>query len=113
MDGKREINIRVGRNIKKAREKAGYTQEQLSEIIGIGPKSLSAVERGTVGVSIETLRKLCEALSVSSDTLLFGGERQNDIKGLAARLERLTPKQYEIARDTLYNVLKAFDLNKQ
>ena len=49
MDSKKDINISIGGNIKKAREKAGLTQERLSELIGIGPKSLSAVERGTVG----------------------------------------------------------------
>ena len=112
MDSKKEINISIGSNIKKAREKAGLTQEQLSEMIGIGPKSLSAVERGTVGISITTLQKICNILPVSSDSLIFGSNTQNDVKGLAQRLERLTPKQYEIARDTLYILLKAFDLKE-
>lgn len=112
MDSKKEINISIGSNIKKAREKAGLTQEQLSEMIGIGPKSLSAVERGTVGISITTLQKICNILPVSSDSLIFGSDTQNDVKGLVQRLERLTPKQYEIARDTLYMLLKAFDLKE-
>lgn len=110
MDSKKEINVSIGGNIKKAREKAGLTQEQLSEMIGIGPKSLSAVERGTVGISIATLQKICRILPVSSDSLIFGSDVQNDVKGLAQRLERLTPKQYEIARDMLYMLLNAFEL---
>ncbi|MBQ9263995.1 MAG: helix-turn-helix transcriptional regulator [Clostridia bacterium] len=112
MDSKKEINISIGSNIKKAREKAGLTQEQLSEMIGIGPKSLSAVERGTVGISITTLQKICNILPVSSDSLIFGSDVQNDVKGLTQRLERLTPKQYEIARDMLYMLLKAFELKE-
>ncbi|MBQ7654887.1 MAG: helix-turn-helix transcriptional regulator [Clostridia bacterium] len=112
MDGKKEINISIGGNIKRAREKAGLTQEQLSEMIGIGPKSLSAVERGTVGVSVATLRKICNVLPVSSDALIFGGSAENDVRGLASRLERLTPKQYDIARDVLYKLLEAFQLKE-
>ena len=111
MEQKKDINISVGSNIKRARERAGLTQEQLSELIGIGPKSLSAVERGAVGVSLTTLQKLCDTLSVSSDMLLFGEGSQNDVKGLVSRLERLSPKQYEIARDVLLKLLEAFSLN--
>lgn len=113
MDSKKDINISIGGNIKKAREKAGLTQEQLSEMIGIGPKSLSAVERGTVGISIATLQKICNVLPVSSDALIFGSNIENDVKGLASRLERLTPKQYEIARDMLYKLFEAFQLKEQ
>ena len=111
MEQKKDINISVGSNIKRARERAGLTQEQLSELIGIGPKSLSAAERGAVGISLTTLQKLCDTLSVSSDTLLFGEGGQNDVKGLVSRLERLSPKQYEIARDVLLKLLEAFSLN--
>ena len=110
MEQKKGINISVGQNIKRAREKAGLTQERLSEMIGIGPKSLSAVERGTVGVSLTTLQKICSVLSVSSDMLLFGEGSQNDVKGLMTRLERLSPRQYEIARDMLLKLLEAFSL---
>jgi len=112
MDSKKDINISIGSNIKKAREKAGLTQEQLSELIGIGPKSLSAVERGTVGISIATLKKICNVLPVSSDALIFGSNAENDAKGLTSRLERLTPKQYEIARDMLYKLFEAFQLKE-
>lgn len=111
MNQKKDINISVGQNIKHAREKAGLTQEQLSELIGIGPKSLSAVERGTVGVSLTTLQKICDTLSVSSDMLIFGEGSQNDVIGLVTRLERLSPRQYEIARDMLLKLLEAFALN--
>lgn len=111
MENRKDINISIGINIKKARERAGLTQDQLSEIIGIGPKSLSAVERGTVGVSLTTLQKLCNALHVSSDALIFGGEAQNDVKELASQLERLSPRQYEIAKDMLCVLFEAFDLN--
>lgn len=90
--------------------KAGYTQEQFSELVGIGTKSLSAIERGTVGVSLTTLLKICKVLSLSSNSLLFESTPKNDIQSITERLERLTPEQFEIANDVLCKLLKAFTL---
>ncbi|MBQ9974120.1 MAG: helix-turn-helix transcriptional regulator [Oscillospiraceae bacterium] len=72
MREKKEINILVGANIQKAREAAGYTQEELSELLGATPNHLSAIERGVSGISLENLCKLCVLLGVSADNLLFG-----------------------------------------
>lgn len=110
MDGRKEINIEVGANIKREREKAGLTQEQFSEMIGLGSKSLSAVERGTVGISLAALRRICNALSISSDAILFPNAPENDISNLSKRLQRLTPEQYELADAIMNKLLEAFAL---
>ena len=59
MQGKKQINVEIGARIKEEREKAGLTQERFSELIGLGTKSVSAFERGTVGISFNTLKKIC------------------------------------------------------
>lgn len=110
MNEKKEINVLVGSNIKRERERAGYTQERFSELLGIGPKSLSAIERGAVGVSLTQLVRICKALSVSANTLLFENDPKNDVEDLTRRLERLTPEQLAIARDVLGKLLEAFAL---
>ncbi len=110
METKQELDTRIGTNIKHEREKAGYTQEQFSEILGIGPKSLSAIERGVVGVSLTTLLKVCKALSISSNALLYERTPANDIRSITEQLERLTPDQFAIAQDMLASLIKAFDL---
>lgn len=112
MQDRKDINILVGANIKREREQAGLTQETFSEMIGLGPKSVSAIERGTVGVSLETLKKICTVLSVSCDALLFDAVPKNNTSGIASRLERLTPKQYKIAESMLSNLLEAFSLEE-
>lgn len=112
MNEKKEINILVGANIKREREKAGYTQERFSEMIGIGTKSLSAIERGTVGVSLTTLLRICKVLSISSNTLLFENTPKNDVQGLTERLEHLSPEQYEIARVIICKLLEGFALGE-
>ena len=109
---KKELDILVGSNIKRERVKAGYTQEKFSELIGIGTKSLSAIERGTVGVSLTTLLKICKVLSISSNSLLFENTPKNDIQSIVERLERLTPEQFEITNAVLCKVLEAFTLNE-
>ena len=91
MQEKKEINIEIGARIKAEREKAGLTQERFA-----------------------TLKKICQVLSVSSDAILFGkkNEEQNQASDLAARLERLSPEEYEIAKDVIFKLFEAFSLNK-
>lgn len=114
MQEKKEINVEIGARIKAEREKAGLTQERFSELIGLGTKSVSAFERGTVGISFVTLKKICQVLSVSSDSILFGQRdpEQNDVLELTARLERLSPEEYVIAREIIFKLLEAFSLHK-
>ena len=110
MTDKKEINIIIGANIKKARERAGMTQEQLSESIGMGVKNLSAVERGSVGISLTSLKKVCSILHVSSDELIFGAQDLNDVTALCSRLEKLTSAQFHIAEDILFKLMEAFSI---
>ncbi|MBQ9994333.1 MAG: helix-turn-helix transcriptional regulator [Clostridia bacterium] len=110
MSKKKDIDRMVGGNIKRERIKAGYTQEKFSEMIGIGTKSLSAIERGTVGVSLTTLLRICEVLSLSSNALLAENSHKNDVQSITERLERLSPEQFAIASDIICGVLKAFSV---
>ena len=90
------------------------TQERFSELIGLGTKSVSAFERGTVGISFTTLKKICQILAVSSDQILFGQREQeeNDLSELTKRLERLSPKQYAITKEVVFKLLEAFYLEE-
>ena len=78
MREKKTINTEIGKNIQAARDRAGYTQEALSELMGMTPNHLSAIERGASGISLESLQKLCRILGVSSDQLIFGDTAPND-----------------------------------
>lgn len=110
MTEKVQFDLLVGSNIKRERVRAGYTQEQFSEMIGIGTKSLSAAERGMVGVSLTTLVRICRVLSISSDTLLFEAVPKNDVHSITERLERLSPEQLSIVNDVVCKLLEAFAL---
>ena len=75
MREKKDINIEIGGNIQVAREQAGYTQDTLSEMLGMTPNHLSAIERGASGISLEALQRLCRLLGVSADRIIFGTVR--------------------------------------
>ena len=108
-----EQNQILGKNIKREREKAGYTQERFSEIIDMTPNNLSAVERGVASVSLKMLRRICEALKVSADDLLFGQREKSDGEYLAQKLERLDARQMRIVLEVLSALLEAFALKKE
>ena len=112
MDGRKDLNILVGANIKREREKAGFTQDQFSELLGIGSKSLSSIERGVVGVSLTTLLKICDVLHISANALLYEQAQKNDANSIALQLQRLSPEQFQIASDVITNLIKAFSLEK-
>lgn len=112
MRKKKELNIRVGNQIRIARESAGFTQEKFAEMVSLAPKNVSDIERGVVGVSLSSMIRICEVLSVSSDELLFGKRDEvrgrNDAAGIAGRLEKLPPGQFQIASDIINKLFEAF-----
>lgn len=112
MDNKKDLNVLVGANIKREREKAGFTQDQFSELLGIGSKSLSSIERGVVGVSLSTLLRCCDILHISANVLLYEQDQKNDVDSITLQLQSLSAKQFEIASDVMTNLFKAFSLEK-
>lgn len=107
MREKKAINIQIGANIQTAREQAGYTQEALSELLGMTPNHLSAIERGVSGISLEGLQKLCLLLGVSADHVLFGEpEADDDTLMLARQIAGLEPSRRACVKHILSAVLE-------
>ena len=112
MDNRKDLNVLVGANIKRERVKAGFTQDQFSELLGIGSKSLSSIERGVVGVSLPTLLRSGDILHISVNELLYEQSQKNDVDSIALQLKMLSAEQFEIVSDVLTNLFKAFSLEK-
>ena len=108
MREKKEINVRIGNQIRIAREAAGLTQDRFAELVSLATKNVSDIERGVVGISIGSLIRICETLSISSDSILFGEEIGNDAHSIADRLSNLPPEQFEIALDIINKLFEAF-----
>lgn len=111
MKEKKYINVQIGSQIKRAREAAGLTQDQFAEMIKMGTKNLSSIERGLVGVSVSTVKRICETLSISSDMLIMEEPREHEcaeIDLLAERLKRLPAKQCALAIDIINKLFEVF-----
>lgn len=106
---KKEINIQIGEQIKKAREQALLTQEQFAERIDVSPQYVSDLERGVVGVSISTLKRICIVLGVSSDQILFGSETKNRAAAIAEKCRPLSENQYILLSDIVDRFVEAVE----
>lgn len=107
MAAKKALNAAIGSRIKAARKAAHLTQEQLAEIIGISAKNLSFIETGRFGVGLETLLRICTALHVSADALLFG-QADGSAEAWARELAALPPHQRAYIERLLETALAYF-----
>ena len=106
MREKKDINIEIGGNIQVAREQAGYTQDTLSEMLGMTPNPLSAIERGASGISLEALQRLCRLLGVSADRIIFGtDEPEAEALALARRISDIKPEYRQQVQELLSAIL--------
>ena len=73
-----EINyISIGMRIRKFRKKMKITQAELGEKALVEPTNISHIERGATKVSLPTLLKIANSLSVSLDDLVYDSLNNN------------------------------------
>ena len=70
-----------GENLRKAREKCGFTQEQLAYRLNISPSTVGMYEQGRREPDLDTLAKISEKLFTSINILL-GIEEKFHIKSI-------------------------------
>jgi len=90
--------------IRKAREDAGYTRERFAELLDVSVSYMAEVERGRTGVSLKTLKAICNLLGLSADYLIFGEERDAD-KAMLDKLHRLDDKYLPLVDELLNQLL--------
>ena len=59
----------IGKKIKLARLKAGYTQDQLAEKLSLSTRYISQLERGISFGSASTIINICKILNISANFL--------------------------------------------
>ncbi|MEG0565081.1 MAG: helix-turn-helix transcriptional regulator [Hungatella sp.] len=108
----------VGERIRNQRLLLGLTQEDLAEKVGRAYKYCQDIERGSCGMSIETLLKLTATLNVSLDYLIFGpqddeGERTPYLlleqESVLEMLGKCSEQKRKYALEILRLFLKACD----
>jgi len=81
-----------GKRLKELRKQAGKTQEQVAEAVGLEPGTISRIERGAKGMSIDSLLMFSEIYGVSTDYILKGDETMTPSDALLEELEALVQK---------------------
>lgn len=66
----KELQIAVGRNLKKARQELGLSQEKFAEHLGIHRTYAGSLERGERNLTLQTLESLAALLEVDPRDLL-------------------------------------------
>ena len=73
---KKEINIRIGKRLKEARESNGFTQEKLAEVLNVGVEHYRKVESGMYGLQLEKMLLLYEKYKIDPTYLITGNRKK-------------------------------------
>ncbi len=60
----------MGQELRKARQRAGLTQERLSFLAGLSRPYISELERDLKSPTVDTLFRICDALAVSAADII-------------------------------------------
>ena len=92
--------VKIGKFISGERKAKGYTQKQLSELLGISDKTISKWERGNGFPEASLLLPLCNELEITVNELLTG--------------ERISQQNYKKkAEENMVNMIREKEENKQ
>lgn len=107
MQSEKTVEQIIGRRIQKIRQEKGYTQLQLSEMVGLSTNYLSDIERGKSSARLDKLVAIMNALECSADEA-FADVLSTGYKIKASRISDeikvLSPKEQERA----FAILDAF-----
>lgn len=105
-----------GKNLKNIRKSKGLTQEALAEKCGINFKYYSAIERGKVNVSFNTITKIAKGLGINIKEMFnfqtnkerFSLEKEIKISNILNILNKINEKEI----DLILKVLKLIFINR-
>lgn len=86
--------IEMGLRVAQRRKEIHMTQEDLAEAIGLSLQSISCIELGKKAIRPQNLAKLCIALNVSSDFILFGKRTEQQTSDLFSKISALDDDVY-------------------
>lgn len=88
----------LGERLYDLRTKAGYSQEQLAELLGVSRQAVSRWEVGQGKPEIDNVVKLAQIYRVSVDYVLTGEQRVPSVSEVGAPPARQElPREYRVA----------------
>lgn len=107
--------LAAGDRLRLKRTLLGFTQDQMAEKIDRATKYYADIERGSCGMSIETLMALSSALDMSLDYIIYGTARTQDevrkhsdeVSAIVGMLDACSPTEQAYALQLLKLFLSA------
>ena len=82
----------IGLRVRQRREELGLTREKMAERAGLSVQFMASVELGKQSMTTDSLKKVCRALCVSADYIVFGtrpGYSEHDLNAAQRGTARL------------------------
>lgn len=93
----KRIALEVGAAVKAKRLEAGLSQDQLAELLGVGPEAVSRLERGVVMLTIPKLVELANALNCPVEAFIprANGSTKSGANEIADMLKPLSRRDMQ------------------
>lgn len=98
----------VGLRLKKKRKQLGWSRGYVADRIGIVEKYYADIERGTCGMSIETMLALAKLYHFSLDEFIYGEEKRSglEVESLEVQMKELSPQEKEYCAELMCLFIK-------
>lgn len=106
----------LGKKVKQARKKLGYTQEFVAENLNVSTDLLRGIENGRTLGSITTLLNLCNFLKVSPNTLfseLLDFKEDTLDSTLTTLLTSISDTDRKVLKDVILHIDKNYYINSK
>ncbi len=109
---RKTINIEIGERIREKRVACNYSRETLAELADISVPFLADVELGNKGMSLTTLKKLCEILCVSSDYIILGKTDVNSTNRIDELIKNVDSRYIPLLENIMADALQIINASK-
>lgn len=103
-----KLDKAIGERLKHFRKSAGYTQEQLAELVGCETSTIGHCENGKSRISLTLLSKIADKLNVDLYKFFISTEPETDIKTIDSinkLLNQADRTQLGLIYNTISNIL--------
>lgn len=100
------VDARLGQNIQHYREKAGISQEELADYMGVSVTSVSNIERGANYPSFENFIKILNFIGASPNMVMFDIVEQAQI----SRASELWEKVKKVSAEKRNQIFKVIEI---
>ena len=103
-------NAVFGSRIRAFREYQKLSREKLAEKADISTQFLADIESGKKGMTVVTLKKICRALCVTADSIVFAAENNAGDNGeIMAMINTVPHEKKQEVEEIVQRIIKLID----